>query len=84
MSRSMSSPGLAESNRAAREWNGIDSAQTNKNKRRANQAVACPSWVVGGVRDERLQRVGELGRDYDYDQCGRAVEREKRKKRRAE
>lgn len=31
------------------------------NKRRANQAVACPSWLVGGVCDERLQRVGSRG-----------------------
>lgn len=43
-------------------------AHKSTNKRRANQVAACPSWLLSGVRDERLQRVGrELGRNYDYD-----------------
>lgn len=59
MSMSMSSPGLAESNRAPRTENGNDSAQTNKtNDARTKQWPVRPGWwVVGGVRDERLQRV---------------------------
>lgn len=47
-SRSKSRPCLAELESGTSNGMTMTGAQTNKTKRRANQAVACPSLLVGG------------------------------------